>query len=83
MAMGDTDAATVEFTRAARLLQERDMPMESALACLSLARAMARQGDAMDAELQVAAARRIFERAQARSYLEQCEAVRQEIKPQP
>lgn len=83
MATGDPVTAASHFSSAVRRLQELEMPMESALVRVSLARAMAYQGDVEGAELQLAAANRIFGKAQAGFYLRQCERVLQESKQPP
>ena len=75
--------AANHFSRAVRRLQELKMPMESALVRLSLARAMARQGDVEGAELQLAAAGRVFGQARAGFYIKQCERLLQESKQPP
>jgi DNA-binding winged helix-turn-helix (wHTH) protein len=83
MATGDPVAAAGHFNHAIRRLQELKMPMETALVRLSLVRSMARQGDVEGAELQLAAASRVFGQARARFFMKQCEHLLQDIRHKP
>jgi DNA-binding winged helix-turn-helix (wHTH) protein len=78
MATGDTGTAQAHFRSAARALAELDLPVESALVRISLARALLQQGDADGAEMELTAAKRVFVRAQASLYLNMCESLLQQ-----
>jgi tetratricopeptide (TPR) repeat protein len=73
MARGEPDSAAAHFAPLVRALNALQMPIESALVRLRLARALGRQGDAGGAGLELAAARHVFEAAGAAWYLKMCD----------
>ena len=79
MATSNLVAAAQHFRSAARLLKELDLPIESAVVRMRLAKTMAQQGDREGAELELGTALRTFETTQARWYLQMCNNLLQEL----
>ena len=79
MATSDLVTAAQHFRSAVRLLKELDLPIESAVVRMRLAKTMAQQGDREGAELELGTARRTFETTQARWYLNMCNNLLQEL----
>ncbi len=79
LACGACDEAQREFRRAIDALRQTDSHLEAAIARLRLASCLAQVGDHEEAEIELAAARKAFERADARFYLQQCAAVQRAL----
>jgi DNA-binding winged helix-turn-helix (wHTH) protein len=78
-ATGDLLLAVHHFRTAIHLLHGLDLPIESAVARMRLAQCIAQQGDREGAEMELAAARRVFERTQARWYLSMCDTLQSDL----
>lgn len=78
-ATGELGPAARHFKAAARLLAELELPIESAVAGMRLAEVLARQGDREGAQLELGAALRVFERTQARWYLNMCNTLLKDL----
>jgi tetratricopeptide (TPR) repeat protein len=83
LACGDNDEAQRLLRRAVDELRQMDSHLEAAIVQLRLASCMARAGDQDEAEIELVAARKAFERAGAHFYLEQCAALQRasDVKP--
>jgi DNA-binding winged helix-turn-helix (wHTH) protein/predicted negative regulator of RcsB-dependent stress response len=79
LAEGDFGEATRRFRRAVEGLQRLDSHVEAAIVRLRLATCLSKTGEYDEAELELLAARKAFERAGARFYLEQCAAAQQAL----
>lgn len=67
------------FRRAVEALQQLDAHVEAGIVRLRLAACLAKEGDPEEGEIELSAARRAFERAGARFYVEQCEALQRTL----
>lgn len=74
LARGACGEAAPWFRRAIDGLQQLDSQVEAAIARLRLAACLEKAGDHEEAKIALLAARKAFERADARFYLEQCAA---------
>lgn len=78
-ARGGTGEALRCFRSAIDEFQQLDSNVEAAVVRLRLAACMTQVGDREDAEIELLAAHKAFERAGARFYLEQCKAAQREL----
>jgi DNA-binding winged helix-turn-helix (wHTH) protein len=74
LAEGDCSEAARRFRRAVEVLQRLGARVEAAIVRLRLAACLSKIGEGEEAEIELLAARKAFERASARFYLKQCEA---------
>lgn len=79
LARGNCGEALSCFRGAVDALQGLDLPVEAAVVRLRLAACMAQAGDHDEAEIELFTARKAFERAGARFYVEQCAAAQRAL----
>jgi tetratricopeptide (TPR) repeat protein len=82
-ARGDFGEAAILFRRALEALRQLDSPVDAAIVRLRLAACMAKTGGHEEAEIELLAARKAFERAGAHFYLEQCAAAHAALSGNP
>lgn len=82
-AQGEFGEAIRLFRHALELLLQLDAPVDAAIVRLRLAASMTRTGERDEAEMELLAARKAFERAGAQFYLEQCIAAQKALALNP